>query len=371
MGNVISNNHELNENIYLKKIIEDWAINNYDEGSNYIDYSPDKQLYYSKDLLKKRACCIGPENGKIPINLLNIDTDVKSYQSYSLIPQLLEEYNININVFKNEINEKIAKNNAYSVSYDKDFYKDVCSLIEGNENLSEYIFTSADSSYHYSSTSKCKNLFDKLCGDVYDSRKKIYNDAMKSSYGPNFNDTNGYLDCNCNNSIFKSLDVDVYDNENGLSNLSKLEDTNLYIYSADKKCINYPDKAFKQNKYEPINLCINVADIKRNDIKGTININQNCNNGVFDQSENKQSDNLPKIPDVDFDKPRPVPKPKPSEAIVVPDNLEKQTELLAKEHGKMMKKLYSPIAIVNYVSIVIFLILSIVILVYSVKLKNF
>ncbi len=333
MGNVISNN------TYLENHITNWALNKYDEGYSW--NKPQGREYYESNLLKKRACCVGPKDGKFPISLLYIDP---LYQAG--VPFTVNEQYMLINLFKGSEFEKATED------YSKDDYIKYCST--GDLNNYRFNENSINSSYHYKGSAQCNTLYSTLCKEVKEARAEIYKDNYKTAYGPYTikENNNGYVDCNCMNSALREHGANIIDTKTGtkidLTDQTKLD---TFVYNSDIKCQINNDITYKTLDQSPATYCVNIANINDNNIDGVVNVKQTCGTEIL-KDLNLIDPDTPDIPDM--------PVYVPSKTGMPDDNEpDKQIEML---HNEMKKIYITPFNMVSMGLLFLFMILMIIML---------
>jgi hypothetical protein len=260
MGNIISDsNNYITQNTELKKLIENWALNDYDAGLNY-----NKTGTPIKNLLRKRACCT--RNPTMTIALPNIDLTHSKLIKEGYTP-------IKINVF----------NQSQLASLD--IYSPLCKF--PNENKSE----TGSFSYYQGILSKgtyvnnaCSAIYMdgttdlNLCKKIKNENKSIYSKTSQQAYGyyaeqpNNLTNYNNYYDCTCKNSILQDLDLNVF--ETNVNNKEMIVQNND---SYCKTCSN-GGRCFIETNQNAENICINMANVERLTAQGGSSINnvQNC-----------------------------------------------------------------------------------------------
>ena len=260
MGNTISTrNGELIES-QLRQHIINWAKNDYTEGLG-------TSAKY-KNILIKRACCTG-------VNELSIALpDINSTDNYSTVI---------IPIFDNTnpmTPEKCTFQNDFSKKY---YYTDKSGFVISNGN--------------------CASLYNDLCANVRNEHMDLVDAIEKIDRKYNADDdrlpsripedlygfyadkdmtptnmskqykVNAYVDCNCENSVFKQADITISTNQQKPN-----QDMNAQMF--DMRCNSNFSRTFKTNDARVQNACFNSIAIDGHiDISDSsvANIGNSCN----------------------------------------------------------------------------------------------
>ncbi len=265
MGNIVSGNDNYLKDTELKRIILDWARNDYDAGLSY-----GQADYKLKNILQKRACCTRNNNMIIAlpnVDIQNIDEPIKD--GY---------YPVYINAFDNDkdinstncmfVNESTPNNSQEQLYYQTEITKVGHSAIPACTTL----YTSGSSNLN-------------LCGSIKEERRLTYNnDISQTAYGyyairpdaiKTLNSYNNYTDCNCQNSILKDMSNIVQ--KVGAPNVGLPE---TLAQSNDSYCTDCltAGKCYIPSYQRISSLCINMSSITDAVAENNSNIinNQEC-----------------------------------------------------------------------------------------------
>ncbi len=302
----------------IAELINNWALNDYDDGLNY---NKTKPLLLWSQLLKKRACCTN--QGEMTLAFPNLIRDKNDETKF-------------VGISTTSGTPVIAKNESGQpygtpdITFTNDYYSPLAFKVYNNdckfptENSSEIgnykIIVNKDGSFNWDiPDSKCKTLYNgtsastsnikSFCEHVKEDRQKTYSKPSQIAYGPFINDSNdnAYTDCNCKNSLIRKIkdNIKVYD-----ENQEKLEphlSDDLLVQYLDQRCVNiqsYND-TYERNIQ---NLCIGTYNITNNSLAegAQINAGLNCSFNTND---------IPSVPSniqpVPIPAPVPVPAPGP------------------------------------------------------------
>ncbi len=255
MGNLISNeNGILNENELSRQIIL-WANNNYNEGNNIPTFN---------NLLKKRACCTKQTNVYIPILAYN-----NFFKKYDLT-------SINIPVF-NSINDITQENCKFEKKQGSS------GILEDSIYFNQELVGSM-----ILSNSNCNILYTPFCRQVYNENIISFG-QMYGYYGPyldkspddnpsKLNLANSYIDCNCENSVFKKQAIIIQENTDNKTILKTI-DSNTAAQNLDERCATNLNKTFNILDSRKDVLCVNniniIGEVSVQD-KANIKFEQKC-----------------------------------------------------------------------------------------------
>lgn len=245
MGNVVSNNSSgLLDDSPLGNYVKRWAIKNYKP-------NPSIALHSKKDTLKKRACCTGQPNVYFP--LPGVDPGKKTITVAVGVP-----------IFDSKASMLQQK----------------CLFTDDRGVISSHFFKTDDGGNVYSDDPGCKSFYTEFCKGVRNNRM-LYPKEDQKSYGldPDQKDgfvedyqVNPYIDCNCENSIYKTK-FDLVQQE------SPMLDADTLAQTLDTRCAAQSDRTYKPSIKKMANLCFNYVNIKYIDLSddATFGLNQSCN----------------------------------------------------------------------------------------------
>jgi hypothetical protein len=274
MGNIVSDpiDNNLIQNTELKKIIEQWAMNDYDAGISWGKIDIHNTPIRVKNLLKKRACCTRQTN--MIIALPNVDIFSSGANS------IKEGYKpVKIILFEDDAfvrNPDVCRFIDQSQPNDPRTYSYYQDVLVGNAGAS----------------AKCKSLYEGggtnlgLCNKIKTERISTYKGKpAQSAYGfyatnqqvikDNSLDLyNNYTDCNCLNSILRDINVPQVLGFSNLNSLEQLVQSNdAYCTKCSSAGICYISSAQRVNS-----LCINISEIQNTLVENNSNLQniQNC-----------------------------------------------------------------------------------------------
>jgi len=249
MGNIITTDSGYLNNTELGKIIDNWARYDYDAG---LGYGKDSTAQV-KELLKKRACCVGKNTMSIALPKINLDEAVKGTERV-----IESEYTpVLINFFKS-----------------RDELQRQCNIETDNYALPLDFGVSGHLTEDY-----CTLLYEGskpdngLCYQIKNDRRKQLSDEYKIAYGIYPVDKevlNVYSDCNCLNSTLR--------NKPQVFSSAETFDVNLLVQKFDARCSLLGDNAYKKENFDT-NLCINIVNAQNLSAEenSSINTQENCN----------------------------------------------------------------------------------------------
>jgi hypothetical protein len=251
MGNTIANPNGEMHDIKLNKYIQEWALNDYNNGLSIDNISKVR----FKNLLKKRACCT--KQTRIPIAIPSVNNNGE-----------IEYSSVFIQVFPSI----------------KDITPEACTfepvIINGIER--NKIYYHKDSNGFIISDINCDPIYRGLCDKVKKDRSR-YNGDIERLYGPypdskvekigeTNNKENQYIDCNCKNSIYFTDIINVSANSQNI-NPDSLAQT------LDSRCALNLASTFKLSDNRIQDLCLNTINIAGNitpEDQSKIGLNQTC-----------------------------------------------------------------------------------------------
>jgi hypothetical protein len=256
MGNVITDSGGTTriKNTPLGKFIKDWAIN------NFVIHPDFQNQDLHKFTLKKRACCTN--NTQPTIGVMDVNPDPKDNKMY--------QYAVGIPVFEDR----------------SDIKRENCMLPYAGDKDDNFMYDSYDSNQVLSSKHTCADFYEnRFCPMVRRNRSyyklnlkdpKLSLAQMASLYGVNpdkarDNRVNAYVDCNCENSFFKSTLGTVQTNNRA--------SPDQMAQTLDSRCNQNLDKAWRKSHNIINNLCINSINVQGGitaDNGGQIAIQQQC-----------------------------------------------------------------------------------------------
>jgi hypothetical protein len=299
MGNILISDYSNKiQQSKLADIINEWALNDYDDGLKFNKKNSPK--LWDK-LLQKRACCTNQSNMILSFPYLIKDNsnniigvaNVNSTSPYTpLAFETTSDCKFPIDNSSNELSYKIDT-------------KDNGSFIWPNNTCSTL----------YEGTSQITSNIKGLCDHVKEDRQKNYKLPNQIAYGPYKNDDNdnAYTDCNCKNSILRkyagNIKIDVYNETTG-SIAPNLSD-DLIVQYLDGRCMNIQsyNKKYERNIQ---NLCIGSYNITNNALSDGAYINTGFQCNI--DTNNSGSSNIkptPIVPPANRPIPAPVPRPRP------------------------------------------------------------
>ncbi len=299
MGNIlISEYSNTIQQSKLGDLINEWALNDYDDGLKFNKLNSPK--LWNK-LLQKRACCTNQSNMTLAFPYLiktnNNITDVATANSATPYAPLSFETNSDCKF--------PIDNSSYESTY----------KIKVNDDNS-WAWPNNNCSTLYNGTSEISSNIKGFCDHIKEDRQKNYSDPSKIAYGMYKNDdnNNAYTDCNCNNSILRKyagdIKMDIYNEDTG--EIAPHLSDDLIVQYLDGRCKNIQsyNKTFERNIK---NLCIGSYNITNNAVSdgASINVGFQCNINT-NTEPGSGSSNIPPTPINPIPFPtRPAPRPRP------------------------------------------------------------
>jgi hypothetical protein len=268
MGNIITTKNKeedilITDNIdnnLLLKYIYNWALNS---------YKIDDRNMYSKDVLKKRACCTG--------NSI-IGLEFPSYVDKNIITT-----NVRFEVFKND-----PKSDECKFIYDNNnnigsFFRPYDIQTNSNtESCKKFYATNKNSFCSYILNNRRLNTKFKLSDNPSSLDETIYGSLINKDLN-NIIDNNAYVDCNCQNAPAVLYNYSTQYKTNTGNALSNDE----IAHNTDNSCKQAISgtKAYIVQDMISNQLCINVATV------GNITVKEGASNNNFkiQQSCNQSS----------------------------------------------------------------------------------
>ena len=275
MGNIVSSNYDsvTIDNITLKdstlgNFIKEWAIDEYDDGYNYMNKNTCEEKH--KSLLKKRACCTMQMNMRIALPEYNNTNGITGDFKYTPIK-------IPIFDSKNDMNDNCSIDGGDYYRKDTGEAPSNCKTLYGLEpqagertlekcNFCDHIKMERQLMFS-KDTDISENLKNKLLGKGL-NLADIMSQHQKNlfSYGKYYNDStlirNVYADCNCRNSIFYNEPIEGKQNADSSTQYMSPYDI---AHTFDTQCSIAGEEAYHQNQPLPVN-CLQIQNIKDNTI---------------------------------------------------------------------------------------------------------
>jgi hypothetical protein len=280
MGNIISdpNDNYLLANTQLRKIVEDWALNDYDAGLGYRRTDIYNNQLVVKNVLRKRACCTRNTVMNIALPIVDINSinnpiktgyqpiKIRVFEDGALDKDNPVECNF---VDESQPGDKDSRGNYRKVSY----LQKILQLNQG-------------------ANAKCSSLYEDggtnlgLCTKIKLERQVIYNKPSQNAYGyyasneqiikdNSLDSYNNYTDCNCKNSILRDIILPTiagYDNINSRETFVQSNDSYCSKCSAAGTC-------YISSSQRVSSLCINISEIQNSIADSSSNLQniQSCN----------------------------------------------------------------------------------------------
>ena len=305
MGNIISldDNNMLNLNLKLNQFIQDWALNDYDDGINY-----KKTDNLTSNLLPKRAYCTNQKDMKIALPSYDNKTNsiVGNYNFETVKIQIDNDKIKNPN-FKSSDYERGDVNNSAPSSCINIYGAEPTKIppVLDEQNFCDHVKLERMKMYKNINMDMLSDKISNLKNQEYPQENELSKfrrdqdypiktdaDLLKDlilyyeAYGLYYDDNqrnyekNPYADCDCRNSVFYNQTVMGKSSNN--STIDKLPSTMLAQYF-DIYC-NTNNEAYKEIK-KTFNGCLQITNNINNVVSGgLINSNNSCQ-----VNENKQT----------------------------------------------------------------------------------
>jgi hypothetical protein len=348
MGNILIS--EYSNTIQQSKIadlINEWALNDYDDGLNFNKQNSPK--LWNK-LLQKRACCTNQTNMILSF------------------PYLIKDNNNNIIDVANSNSQTPYSPLTFETNSDCKFSIDNSSYestykIQVNDDGS-WSWPNNNCSTLYNGTSQISSNIKGFCDHVKEDRQKNYTQPNQISYGSYKNDDNdnAYTDCNCKNSLLRKyagdMKMDVYNEDTG--KIAPHLSDDLIVQYLDGRCKNI--QSYNKTYERSIkNLCIGSYNITNNAVSDGANINVgfqcNINTNNDSGSSNVQPTPINPTPVPTRQQPKPRPRPVPTTTAIYKPSFEPYNK----------KTLNTTIIVTSVVGTIALLIYMIVTIVLAVK----
>ena len=243
MGNAISNNTSgLVYNDPLGNYVKRWGLKSYKP-------NPIVAPHARTNTLKKRACCTGQQNVYIPFPGVDGGKNIVSVA-------------VGIPVFESR----------------QDINPQNCMFEDDTGRVTTHM-SKSEAGNVYSDAPSCQSFYSEFCNGVRRGRL-MYDKEDYKSYGllPDKKEgytqeyqVNAYIDCNCENSFYKT-EYDLIQQE------SPMLDADTLAQTLDQRCAGQSDKTFKSSIKKMANLCFNYVNLSYINISddGVLGVNQSC-----------------------------------------------------------------------------------------------